>query len=131
MNRTVVQFKTYTWQEWLTPITQQDVPNKKHIETRWAQTFPGAAEYAVPFFWGIVGIAYRKDLVKQPTISWKQLLDPAPEQKGKIVLVKDFRDLISMALKSLGFSVSSTDWPAQQAYVSGVHSTCGGARRPD
>jgi len=101
--------KTYARHGWLTPITEQQVPNKKHIEQRWVEAFPGAAEYAVPFFWGTVGIGYRKDLVKTPITSWKQLLEPAPELQGKIVLVKDARDLMAMAIKSKGASINTTD----------------------
>ncbi len=101
--------KTYMRRGWLAPVTEREVPNKKHIEKRWAEAFPGAAEYAVPFFWGTMGIAYRQDLVKQPITSWKQLFDPAPELKGKIVLVKDSRDLMAMALKSQGYSINTID----------------------
>ncbi|MGB5602929.1 MAG: extracellular solute-binding protein, partial [Gammaproteobacteria bacterium] len=38
--------KTYSKQDWLAPMTTKDVPNKKHIDPRWAEAFEGAAEYA-------------------------------------------------------------------------------------
>jgi spermidine/putrescine transport system substrate-binding protein len=101
--------KTYSRQDWLAPMTTKDVPNKKHIDLRWAEAFEGAAEYAVPFFWGTIGIAYREDVVKQPISSWKQLIEPAPELQGRIVLVKDARDLMVMALKSQGYSINTSN----------------------
>ncbi len=101
--------KLYAMRGWLAPITEQDVPQKKYIDPRWASAFPYAEEYAVPYFWGTVGIAYRKDLVEQDISRWKDLLDPAPELQGNIVMVKDIRDLMSVALKSLGQSINSTE----------------------
>ena len=101
--------KPYARRGWIMPITEQDIPNKKFIEQRWADAFPYAKEYAVPFFWGTVGIAYRKDLIKTPITSWKQLINPSPELSGKIILVKDARDLVSMALKSESHSINTTD----------------------
>ncbi len=101
--------KYYAQRGWLAPISEQDVPNKRYIESRWGEAFPQAKEYAVPFFWGTMGIAYRADLVEQPIKRWSQLLDPAPELQGKIVLVKDTADLMAMALKSLQQSVNTTD----------------------
>lgn len=101
--------KYYAQRGWLAPISEQDVPNKQHIEPRWGEAFPQAKDYAVPFFWGTMGIAYREDLIDQPITRWSQLLDPAPELQGKIVLVKDTRDLMSMALKSQQQSVNTSD----------------------
>jgi len=99
--------KAYSNRGWITPITDADVPNKKHIHTRWAHAFPYANEYAIPFFWGTLGIAYRKDLVTTPITSWQQLLKPKTDLQGKITLVKDARDLMAMALKSQGYSVNT------------------------
>lgn len=101
--------KPYARRGWIMPITEQDVPNKKLIDSRWRDAFPYANDYAVPYFWGTVGIAYRKDLVTTPITSWRQLLEPTSELSGKILLVKDSRDLMTMALKNLGYSINTTD----------------------
>ncbi len=101
--------KSYVKRGWLEPINDQQVPHRKNIDPRWLNAFPQANEYALPYFWGTSGIAYRKDLVKTPIISWKQILKPAAELKGKIVLVKDARDLMMPALKSMGKSTNTTD----------------------
>ena len=102
--------KLYARRGWIIPITDQDVPNKKYVDSRWAEAFPDSKDFAIPFFWGTVGIAYRKDLVKNPITSWKQLINPSPELNGKILLVKDARDLMSMALKSEGHSINTIDF---------------------
>lgn len=104
--------KSYSRRGWLAPITEQDVPNKKYIDPHWADAFPKAKEYAVAYFWGTIGIAYRKDLVKTPITSWKQLLSPAADLQGKIVMVKDARDLMSVALKSQGHAINTTSLKA-------------------
>lgn len=41
-------------------------------------------DYSVPYLWGTIGIAYRKDKVTHVPTSWNDLLNPLPEYKGKI-----------------------------------------------
>jgi len=101
--------KLYAMRGLLAPITEQEVPQKIYIDPRWAGAFPYAEEYAVPYFWGTVGIAYRKDLLKQEISRWKDLLEPAPELQGKIVMVKDARELMAIALKSLEQSINTSE----------------------
>ena len=100
---------TYRKRGWLAPIPNDKVPNKKFIEQRWLKAFDSADEYGMPYFWGTLGIAYRKDLVSRPITSWQQLFEPDASLQGKILMVKASRDLIGMALKALGYSVNSTN----------------------
>jgi len=94
---------------WLSAIDEAQIPNLKHIDSRWLDAFPGIEGYAVPYFWGTVGIAYRKDLVETPLTSWMDILQPADYLHGKISMVENSRDLLGMALKALGYSANSTD----------------------
>lgn len=72
---------------------------------------------ALPYFWGSVGIAYRASQVSRPITRWQQLLEPEPALSGRIVMVDDSFDLISVALKTLGHSINSQDKrELQQAY---------------
>ena len=64
-------------------------------------------EYAIPYVWGITGIAYNKKYVKDPITSWADLWKP--EYKGHIILLNDNREVFSLALKKLGKSNNSTD----------------------
>jgi len=99
---------------WLAPIDESSIPNLKHIDPRWRTAFEGARGYGVPYFWGTLGIVYRKDLVPFTVSSWMDLLRPAEELQGKISMIGDSADLIGTALKALGYSLNSTDEKAMQ-----------------
>lgn len=99
----------YVKRKWLAPTNKKQIPNFKYIDKKWLKAFPEAEKYAVPYFWGTVGIAYRKDKVGKPVTSWSQLFKPEEELRGRIVMIKDSRDLVGMALKSLGYSANSKD----------------------
>ena len=98
---------TYRKRNWLQPIDLNDIPNTKHIESIWLNSFAAAKNYGVPYFWGTLGIAYRKDLVDTPITSWKQFFNPEEKLRGKILHVSSSRDILGMALKSLGYSANS------------------------
>ena len=99
--------KTYRKRNWLQPINLSNIPNSKHIDAKWLNAFESAKGYTIPYFWGTLGIAYRKDLVDTPITSWKQFFNPEEKLRGKILLVKSSRDILGMALKSLGYSANS------------------------
>jgi len=66
-------------------------------------------KFSVPYAWGTTGICYRNDLVPAPPTSWNDILQPAPENVGKITMLATDRWLLLPAQKSLGFSVNTTD----------------------
>jgi len=104
-----VDLGSYVKRGWLAPLEMNRAPNLKHLYPKWRQAFPDAEKYAVPYFWGTLGIVYRSDLVKTPITSWKQLFVPSEELRGKIGMVEDPREIVAMALKSLGYSLNSED----------------------
>lgn len=101
----------YAKQQWLAPISESEVPNKRHIDHRWTTAHPEAGRFAVPYFWGTLGIAYRSDLVPEGVdfSSWMQLFNPPEALRGKIVMNKNARDLTAAALKALGYSMNTSD----------------------
>jgi len=99
----------YQRRGWLAPIAADQIPNRRHIMPRWADAFPDALEYGIPYFWGTQGIAFRRDLVSQPITSWRQLLEPTEELRGRIAMTGTARDLTGIALKSLGYSLNSSE----------------------
>jgi spermidine/putrescine transport system substrate-binding protein len=99
----------YRKRGWLEPVPARGLDNLHQIDPRWEQAFEAAPGYAVPYFWGTMGIAYRKDLVPEPITSWRQLMQPAEALRGKIRMIHSARDLITPALKALGASVNATD----------------------
>ena len=101
--------QSYVKRNWLAPNDQDRLPNIALIEPRWRDAFPSSERYAVPYFWGTLGIAYRKDLVPEGFTSWKDFFDPAENLRGKITMLKSSRDILGMALKSLGYSANTSD----------------------
>nr|WP_298522537.1 spermidine/putrescine ABC transporter substrate-binding protein [uncultured Halomonas sp.] len=94
---------------WLEPLDETAIPNLKHIDPRWRTTYEEADAYGVPYSWGSVGIAYRRDLVPFTVSSWMDLFRPAPMLHGKVSMISDSPELIGAALKALGYSLNSTD----------------------
>lgn len=103
-----VDVRNYAGRGWLAPISEAQVPNLKHVNPKWRNAFVEANKYAVPFLWGTLGIAYRSDRITRPVTSWMDLFKPHEDLKGKIIMIKDSRDLIGSALKGLGYSANST-----------------------
>lgn len=99
--------RIYRKRNWLEPINNSQVANLKHIDQRWLDAFESSAGYSVPYFWGTLGIAYREDLVNTEITSWKQLLEPEDSLHKKILMANSVDDVVSAALKSLGFSSNS------------------------
>ena len=67
--------------------------------------------YSVPYNWGTTAMVVRKDLVAQPVTRWTDLWDP--RYAGKVGLwMSQRRDILGLALKSLGYSANSEN-PAE------------------
>ncbi len=104
-----LKIKSYEERDWITALDKTKISNLKYIDQHWIDIVPEAKGYAVPYFWGTVGIAYRKDLIKEPITTWQQLYKPAPHLQGRISMHYDTRDIIGMALMCLGYSNSSIE----------------------
>jgi len=102
-------FPVYVRSGWLAPVGPAEVPNLRHIHPRWLDAVPEAQGFGVPYFWGTTGIAYRSDLIPEGIQSWRQFFAPPEAWRGRIGLTRNARDIIGMALKSLGASANSTD----------------------
>ena len=63
-------------------------------------------EYSVPYLWGVVGIIYNTEMVKEPVTSWNILWDN--KYDGNILMIGNQRDAVAIALKKLGYSINST-----------------------
>ena len=72
-------------------------------------------DLSVPYMWGSVGIAYRRSQVSEPITRWQQLFTPEPTLSGRIVMVDDTFDLVSVALKAAGFSINTHNKSELQA----------------
>ena len=97
----------YQKRGWLTKVDEDQIPNLRHIHERWRSAHNQASDYAVPYFWGTTGIAYRTDLIDTEISSWAHLFKPPEAAKGRIAMVGDPRDLTAPALMALGYSPNS------------------------
>lgn len=104
-----VSIPFYNHLEWITEFDQGKAPNLKHVKLPTLAGLEGRDQTCTPYAWGTTGIAYRGDLVSEPITTWKQLFAPKPELKGKILMLPSGDEVIGMALKSLGYSMSSGD----------------------
>lgn len=63
--------------------------------------------YAVPYMWGLTGIAWRRDTVAAPPDSWGVFLDPT--YAGRMTMMDDAREVFGAMLRYRGHSINSTD----------------------
>ncbi len=95
----------------ISKINFENVPNASlmldQFKSEPFNSFDPNNEYFVPYVWGTVGIVYDKTKVTNPVTSWDILWDKDYTQN--VFMKDDQRDSIGIALKSLGYSVNSTD----------------------
>lgn len=111
-------------------LDYNNIPNFQYIDKQFRNPeYDKTNEYSVPYTWGVVGIFYNKNYVKEPVDSWKILWDQ--KYAGKILMFDNPRDSFGIAQKILGYSFNSTnagEWenaakllkeqkPLVQAYV--------------
>lgn len=60
------------------------------------------SQYSVPLIWGATGIFYNRAQIPHPPTTWAELWDP--RFKNKLLLLDDSREIMSIALMSLGYS---------------------------
>ncbi|MGL4849623.1 MAG: ABC transporter substrate-binding protein [Clostridium sp.] len=92
----------------LEKIDFSKIPNYKYIGSQFKHlSYDPTDEYSVPYMWGTIGIAYNSKYIKGPITSWKDLWNP--KYKDQIVMFDSVRDSMAIALKSLGYSMNSTN----------------------
>jgi len=84
------------------------MPNAKLVlpQYRTSEKNPNMA-YSTPYLFGSTGLIYRKDLFSKKINSWEIIFKPSPKITGKIILIKDRREVLGAALKYLGYSANS------------------------
>ncbi|HMB21686.1 MAG TPA: spermidine/putrescine ABC transporter substrate-binding protein [Anaerolineales bacterium] len=94
----------------LMPLDYSVIPNMKNMaKMNVNQYFDPEQKYSVPYFWGTSGFAVDTSVVKEYEPSWKMLFDPNSPYCGKITMLDDERETISVALIYLGYSINDTD----------------------
>lgn len=88
----------------LIKVDEQNVPSLAYVDAFWRAR---CGDYAVPYLWGTLGIAYRSDIIKQPPDSWDALLQPADSLKGHIGMLNDYTDMLAPVIFKHGYSLNT------------------------
>lgn len=87
-----------------------NLPNLDPQVVEMWKAFDPEQKYAIPYFWGSVGLVYNKNNVdpeKIESLGWDILKDP--EYKGRIFFYDSQRDAFMIAFKALGYSMNTDD----------------------
>ena len=100
----------------LQPVNWDLITNKDNlIDQVMGRDYDPDNTYAVPYFWGSVGIIYDTTVVDAADIEdgWDLLINE--KYKGKLYMYDSERDSFMVALKALGYSMNSRDEAEIQA----------------
>jgi len=103
------QVRLMAQRDMLQPLDKSKLPNvTAHFSPAYARIILNPEMvFNVPYAITFTGIAYRKDKVGAAEISWASFDNPA--FKGRSSLLNDFRETIGAALKTLGYSLNTTN----------------------
>ena len=105
-------------EDYLQPVDWSKITNKGKIVPKLLNNnFDKGSKYAVPYYWGTVGIVYNKKTVSKEDLQegWNILRNK--KYSGKIYMYDSERDSFMIALKALGYSMNTTNKSElQQAY---------------
>ena len=92
----------------LQELDYSKIPNFEKIDERF-QNLPYDPEnlYTVPYTWGTLGIIYNTTMVDEPITSWSAMFDE--KYADNVVMIRNSRDALGIALYYLGYSVNTTD----------------------
>ena len=96
----------------LAEINLDNVPNISNIDPEYmerSKSFDPENKYSVPYCWGTVGILYNTSMVAPEDVptKWADLWDE--KFSGEILMQDSVRDAFMVALKSLGYSMNTTN----------------------
>ncbi len=100
----------------LAELDQSKIPNLKNIDPAFLdQSFDPGNKFSVPYMGGVAALVVNKKLVAENITSFKQIFDA--KYANSLVVLDDFRAVVGMTAKSLGYSLNTTD-DAELAAVS-------------
>lgn len=99
----------------LRPVDRSLLPNLKNIKPAFmGEFFDPGNKYSVPYAYSVTLIGYNVEKMKGrgiPTDTWAAIFEPRylERVKGKVTVLDSQRELMSAALKYLGYSVNDVD----------------------
>ncbi|MEY8386737.1 extracellular solute-binding protein [Oscillospiraceae bacterium 38-13] len=95
-------------EDMLAELDYSRIPNYEKISSRFkGLTYDPEERYSVPYAWGTVGIIYNTAMVDEPITSWSAMFDS--RYAGNVVMFRNSRDAMGIALSYLGYSLNTTD----------------------
>jgi len=96
----------------LAELDQRNLDNSKNLSANFRElAYDPGNHYSIPYNWGTTGLVVRSDLAAEPVTRWADLWDV--RYAGRVGLwMGQRREVISLTLKSLGYSANSED-PAE------------------
>lgn len=92
----------------LAELNYDNIPNFSLIDDRFKNlTYDPENQYTVPYAWGTLGIIYNKTMVDGDITSWDAMFDS--KYAGNVLMIRNSRDALGMALMDLNHSVNTTD----------------------
>lgn len=92
----------------LSELDYKNIPNSKYIIPELTNpSYDPESKHSLVYTWGITGIVYNTNFIKEAPRGWKDLWDK--NYKERVILLNDSREVIGMALKKNGWSVNCTD----------------------
>lgn len=92
----------------LQKLNKDNIPNLKNMnEQDLGKPYDPNNDYTVPYMNGTVGLIYNTELVDEEITSWTSMFDS--RYKGEIFMFDNMRDTLGVALKTLGYSLNSTN----------------------
>ena len=103
----------------LQPLDLGSIPNYNNVDAAFLSPYfdPGGdtsgrrpamrnEKFSLPYLWGTTGIAYDETKVAEPITSWEDLW--RPDLAGHIVVLDDSREMMGIALQTLGYDKNET-----------------------
>ncbi len=92
----------------LVELDHSKLPNLVNLEPRFMDMgYDPGNKYSIPYFWGTVGVVYDPNKTDLTFETWDDLWDPSLE--NQVFLTDGAREVLGIALTSLGYSQNSTN----------------------
>jgi spermidine/putrescine transport system substrate-binding protein len=92
----------------LADIDKNKIPNLKYVDLKYIEkTEDPDMKYSIPYAVSFTGLGYNKSKIADPKPTWNVFGDP--KYCHKITMLNDMRESIGSALKSLGYSLNTTN----------------------
>jgi spermidine/putrescine-binding protein len=99
----------------LAELDTDNIPNLRNIGSQYLnQPYDPGNKYSVPYMGGVAALCVNTGVVTEDITSYEQIFDP--KYANSIVALDDFRAVIGLTAKSMGYSMNETD-PGKLALV--------------